>query len=219
MRIGAGVPRRQQCLAGRRPRSGCGVLPHRLSSGAGQSQLQDRARARDARRLPGPLRQGASLRGPGSAGSGAGRVPAGERVRPDQPPGGRQGRLARSDHPRSHRSRATQAGHRATAGTRAGRLGAAHAEPGFPGAAHRSIQRREPARHPELHRQPDRHQHHLRPRRPGSGGHGRPRGRDARAGARPADDDEPDVVQGPLRSLDLRVPGHAAETCAVPTTR
>ena len=40
-------------------------------------------------------------------------------------------------------------------------------------------------------------------------------GRHARAGARAAADHEPAVVQGALRSLDLRVPGHAAEARAV----
>ncbi len=58
-----------------------------------------------------------------------------ERVRPDQPPGRRQGRRARSDDPRAHRGGATPAGHRAAARARARRLGAADAEPGLPRAA------------------------------------------------------------------------------------
>ena len=61
----------------------------------------------------------------------------------------------------------------------------------------------------------DRHQHHLRPRSAGPAGHGAARRRHARAGAQPDHDDEPAVVQGPERAVDLRLPGHAAQARAV----
>ena len=63
----------------------------------------------------------------------------------------------------------------------------------------------------ELHR----HQHHLRPRSHRSADDGQSRRPHARTGAEPDHDDEPAVVQGHQRSVDLRVSGHDDETRAV----
>ena len=79
-----------------------------------------------------------------------------------------------------------------------------------------SVQQHQPARHPELHRaappaSTSRFDREYRRSR----GHGAARRRHARAGAEPDHDDEPAVVQGAERAVDLRVPGHAAEARAV----
>ena len=95
------------------------------------------------------------------------------------------------------------------------RVGRADPQPGVARAAEPALQQRQPARHPELHRRRARHQRHLRPRVRRSPRHRQPRRRHARAGAEPDHDDEPAVVQGAERAVDLRLPGHAAEARAV----
>ncbi len=215
MRLGAGVPPGQQRHAGRRPRSGGGVLPHRGSGVARQSQLQDRARTRDARRLARAFRQGASVRGAGSARSGARRVPAGERVRPDQPQAA--AKVVALDQTIRERIEAArprpaieQLRERARAASAPPMLNPASREPlivRFNAASLRDILN-SIGNLTGINITYDRDV-------PGSGSHGRPRRRDARAGACAADDDEPAVVQGAQRALDLRLPGHAAEARAV----
>ena len=67
-----------------------------------------------------------------------------------------------------------------------------------------------------VHLERDRHQHHLRPRRGRRPADlGAARRRHARAGAQSDHDDEPAVVQGRERALDLRVPGHDGQAHAV----
>ena len=96
--------------AGRRPRQAVAAYRTAVQASPDNAELQDRARARDAGRVARASRPGQRVRAAGSARGGARRVPAGERVRPEQPPGGRQGRRARSDDPRAHRSGAAAAG-------------------------------------------------------------------------------------------------------------
>ena len=104
----------------------------------------------------------------------------------------------------------------AAARARARRVRRTDSQPGVARAAEPPLQQRQPARHPQRRSAAaHRHQHQLRPRvrrtaRPPSA-----RRRHARAGAQPDHDDEPALVQGAGRALDLRVPGHAAQARAV----
>ena len=76
-----------------------------------------------------------------------------ERIRPEQPAGDVEGRRAGSDDPRSHRSVAAEAADSADARAGARRVRRADPQPGVARAAQHPLQQREPARHPELHRQ------------------------------------------------------------------
>ncbi|PYQ88288.1 MAG: hypothetical protein DMG03_04105 [Acidobacteria bacterium] len=103
MRGRQGVPPGRGRLAGGQPRRSRRRVSQGGAGGARQRELQDRAAARDDRRVPIASRQGARLRAEGSARGGARRVPSGERVRSQQSAGDRQGGRARSNDPPARR--------------------------------------------------------------------------------------------------------------------
>ncbi len=129
----------------------------------------------------------------------------------------REGRRARSDDPRPHRSRRGPSRRSRQLRERARAASAdADPQPGVARAARLPLQQRQPPRHPELHRRRDRHQHHATT---------------ARSPDRPTTVQLDGVtleqalnqimtmnqlvVQGAERAVDLRLPGHAAEARAV----
>ena len=74
----------------------------------------------------------------------------------------RPGRAARESHSRPDRGVTAQAGHCPAARAGAAGLACAPAESGVARTARLQLQAGEPARHPDVHRQRDRHQRHLR---------------------------------------------------------
>ena len=153
-------------------RLGCGrrVLPARGPAGARAHRLQDCARARDDQRVARAPEPGAADRGARRARGGASRIPPRERVRSAEPPARRQGDGDGAADPRAGRGAAPQQHRAAPRAGAAGRAAAAHQDQRGP--AGDPLQQHEPARHPELHREGDRHQRHLRPRLPGPRVHG-----------------------------------------------
>ncbi len=162
----AGVPPGRRSHPGGRSRSGRRRVSARRSGRPRQSTLQDRARAGDAGGVASAPGSGPRVRAAGSARSGARRVQAGERVRPDQPRAGDQGGVARQDPARSRRSGPAPPRRPAAArtGARRGRRAGAQSDRALP-ADH---QQHVAPGHAQLHRQSDRHQRDLRPRRDGS---------------------------------------------------
>ena len=201
--------------ARRQPRRGGRRVPQGRAGGARQRDLQDRAAARDAGGVARAPRQGARVRGAGSARGGARRVPAAS----EYDPSNRTASAKVAELDRIIRDRIEASRPKPAIQAMRERARAASAEPilnpGVARAAEPPLQQRQPARHPERDRRRARHQHQLRPRVRRPRRHRPPRRRHARAGAQPDHDDEPAVVQGAERAVDLRLPGHAAQARAV----
>ena len=145
---------------------------------------------------------------------GIARVSANSRVRSGQHAGARPGRAARENHSRSARGVTPEAGDRAAARAGAPSLGCAAAEPGVARAARLQLQAGQPARHPDVHRQRDRHQRHLRRELPGSSGDCDAAGFD-RAGAQHAVVVEWVVLHRARRAHDRRRAGLGAQPAEV----
>ncbi len=140
-------------------------------------------------------------------------------VRPEQPERDSQGGRARADHPRSHRGRAPPAGYRSLAGAGTCCIPGTGPEPCVARPVACPVPERPGQGGAELHRRPDGHSSHVRPRRGGwAADFGSARRGDARAGAQSDHDDGAAVVQGHQRAIDLRLSGHDRQAPAVRRT-
>ena len=116
---------------------------------------------------------------------------------------------------RSARGGDAAARNRKAAAAGAARHRRADSQPVEPRAADRQLRQHQHPRHPDLRRQLQRHQRHVRSRLPGSHDHAEARRRLARAGAAADHDRQPAVLRGAERSHHHRRRRQHAEAHAV----